>query len=68
MIAEVCPCKVSAGAAREVSPFARKSRDWKKHVEICRVFDIMLIDQERIYSPRDGNDRLLLGLKGGLNE
>ena len=28
----------------------------------------MLIDQETIYVPRHGNDRLLLGLKGSLNE
>ena len=28
----------------------------------------MLIDQETIYAPRHGNDRLLLGLKGSLNE
>ena len=28
----------------------------------------MLVDQETIYAPRQGNDRLLLGLKGSLNE
>ena len=28
----------------------------------------MLIDQETIYAPRQGNDRLLLGLKGSLND
>lgn len=28
----------------------------------------MLIDQETVYAPRDGNDRLLWGLKGSLNE
>src|SRR6266516_6360473 len=28
----------------------------------------VLIDQETIYAPRHGNDRLLLGLKGSLNE
>jgi DNA invertase Pin-like site-specific DNA recombinase len=27
-----------------------------------------LIDQEMVYAPRQGNDRLLLGLKGSLNE
>ena len=30
--------------------------------------DTVLIDQETIYAPRHGNDRLLLGLKGSLNE
>ena len=28
----------------------------------------MLIDQEMVYARRQGNDRLLLGLKGSLNE
>ena len=32
------------------------------------VVDTVLIDQETVYAPRQGNDRLLLGLKGSLNE
>ena len=35
---------------------------------MCRVVDTLLIDQETVYAPRHGNDRLLLGLKGSLNE
>src|SRR4051812_28954385 len=68
MVAEVCLGKVGAVAAREVSRFARNSRDWQQLVEMCRVVDTLLIDQEMIYAPRLGNDRLLLGLKGSLNE
>lgn len=30
--------------------------------------DTVLIDQETVYAPRQSNDRLLLGLKGSLNE
>jgi len=68
MIADVCLGKVGAVAAREVSRFARNSRDWQQLVEMCRVVDTVLIDQETVHAPRDGNDRLLLGLKGSLNE
>ncbi len=68
MVAEVCLGKVGAVAAREVSRFARNSRDWQQLVEMCRVVDTLLIDQEAVYAPRQGNDRLLLGLKGSLNE
>jgi DNA invertase Pin-like site-specific DNA recombinase len=68
MVAEVCLGKVGAVAAREVSRFARNSRDWQQLVEMCRVVDTVLIDQETIYEPRHSNDRLLLGLKGSLNE
>src|SRR5262244_1810049 len=53
MVAQVCLGKVGAVAARE---------------EMCRVVDTVLIDQETVYAPRHGNDRLLLGLKGSLNE
>ena len=68
MVAEVCLGKVGAVAAREVSRFARNSHDWQQLVEMCRVVDTLLVDQEAVYAPRQGNDRLLLGLKGSLNE
>src|SRR4051812_47238951 len=68
MVAEVCLGKVGAVAAREVSRFARNNRDWQQLVEMCRVVNTLLIDQETVYAPRLGNDRLLLGLKGSLNE
>src|ERR1700682_764568 len=68
MVADVCLGKVGAVAAREVSRFARNSREWQQLVEVCRVVDTVLIDQETVYAPRQGNDRLLLGLKGSLNE
>src|SRR6201984_2455742 len=67
-VAEVCLGKVGAVAAREVSRFARNSREWQQLVEVCRVVDTVLIDQEMVYAPRLSNDRLLLGLKGSLNE
>ena len=68
MVAQVCLGKGGAVAAREVSRFARNSHDWQQLIEICRVVDTVLVDQETIYAPRLGNDRLLLGLKGSLNE
>src|SRR5438128_2796298 len=37
MVAEVCMGKVGAVAAREVSRFARNSRQWQQLVEVCRV-------------------------------
>ena len=68
MVADVCLGKVGAVAAREVSRFARNSREWQQLVEVCRVVDTLLVDQETVYAPRQSNDRLLLGLKGSLNE
>src|SRR5437899_6771911 len=68
MVAQVCMGQVGAVAAREVSRVARNSREWQQLVEVCRVVDTVLIDLETVYSPRHSNDRLLLGLKGSLNE
>lgn len=68
MVAEVCLGKVGAVAAREVSRFARNSREWQQLVEVCRIVDTVLIDHETVYAPRQSNDRLLPGLKGSLNE
>ena len=60
--------KLARSRARELSRFARNSREWQKLIEVCRVVDTVLIDHEQVYSPRISNDRLLLGLKGSLNE
>jgi len=62
MVAEVSLGRVGAVAAWEVSRFARNSRDWQQLVEICRVLDVVLVDQDTVYTPRLSNDRLLLGL------
>lgn len=52
MVAEVCLGKVGAVAAREVSRFARNSGEWQHLVEVCRIVDTVLIDQETVYVPR----------------
>jgi hypothetical protein len=52
MVAEVCRCRVGAVCAREVSRFARNSREWQQLIEMCRVVDTLLVDQETVYAPR----------------
>ncbi|CDX11351.1 putative DNA recombinase [Mesorhizobium plurifarium] len=62
-------CLREVGARRgKYRTFARNSRDWQQLIAMCCVVDTMLVDQETVYAPRQGNDRLLLGLKGSLNE
>jgi excisionase family DNA binding protein len=68
LVAEVSLGRVGAVAARELSRLARNSRDWQQLIEVCRIVDTLLIDQETIYDARRSNDRLLLGLKGSMNE
>jgi hypothetical protein len=62
------PRKSRRGSGPRISRFARNSRDWQQLIEMCRVVDTVLIDQEMVYAPRQGNARLLLGLKWSLNE
>src|SRR4051794_1784276 len=40
MVAAVCLGKVGAVCAREVSRFARNSRDWQQLIEMCRVLQV----------------------------
>lgn len=68
LVTDVCMGEVGVVAARELSRFARNSREWQQLTEVCRVVDTVLIEHEQVYSPRVSNDRLLLGLKGSLNE
>ena len=48
MVTQVSMGELGAVAAREVSRFARNSREWQQLVEVCRVVDTVLIDQETI--------------------
>ena len=48
MVAEVCLGQVGAVAAREVSRFARNSREWQQLVEVSRIVDTLLVDQETV--------------------
>jgi DNA invertase Pin-like site-specific DNA recombinase len=68
MVAEVCLGNVGAVAAREISRFARNNKDWHHLVELYRMFDTLLVEQDVVYDARRANDRLLLGVKGSLSE
>ena len=64
MVAAVCLGKVGAVCAREVSRFARNSRDWQQLIEMCRVVDTVLVDQETIYAPGTATTACCSGSRG----
>ena len=64
MVAEVCLGKVGAVCAREVSRFARNSRDWQQLIEMCRVVDTVLIYQRRSMRPGTGMTDFSSGSRG----
>ena len=68
MVSDVCLGRVGIVAARDLSRLSRNSRDWQQLIEVSRFVHTLLADHETIYDPRLSNDRLLLGVKGSINE
>lgn len=60
--------KIGALFAIEVSRFARSSADWHHLLDLCGWGDVLIIDEQGTFDPKDPNDRLLLGLKGQMSE
>lgn len=65
---DVAHGRVGAIFSLEVSRLARSSADWHHLLDLCGLADVVIIDEQSIYTPRDYNDRLLLGLKGTMSE
>lgn len=59
---------VGAVFGLEISRFARSSADLMKLLELCSLFNTLVIDEDGIYDMSDFNDRLLIGLKGTMGE
>jgi DNA invertase Pin-like site-specific DNA recombinase len=59
-----------AGAifALEVSRLARTSQDWQRLLALCAVAEVVVADEQAIYDPRNGDDKLLLDVKGTMSE
>lgn len=68
MVADVGLGKIGIIVGYEVSRLARNCADWHRLLELCGVYDTLIGDSDGVYSPRDFNDRLLLGLKGTMSE
>ncbi len=65
---EVAHGRVGAIFALEVSRLARSSADWYRLLDLCGVADVVLVDEQSVYTPRNADDRMLLGLKGAMSE
>ena len=68
ILAEVSLNHVGIIFSIELSRLARSNKDWHQLIELCAIFGTMLADQDGLYNPTDYNDRLLLGLRGIMNE
>ncbi len=68
LLAEVGLDHVGIILGIELSRLARSNKDWHQLIELCAIFRTLLADQDGLYDPTDYNDRLLLGLRGMMNE
>ncbi len=68
LLSEVSLKHVGLILGLELSRLSRSSSDWHHLIDVCGVFGTLLCDEDRIYDPLDSNDRLLLGMKGAMNE
>ncbi|MER7694799.1 recombinase family protein [Streptomyces sp. NPDC097610] len=68
VVAKVCLGEAGAIFGLEFSRLARSSADFARLLELARLTDTLLIDDDGIYDLADINDRLLLGLKGQMSE
>jgi DNA invertase Pin-like site-specific DNA recombinase len=68
ILAEVTMDHVGLILGTEMSRVARNNKDWHHLMEMCAIFGTILADEDRVYDPRDPEDRLLLGFKGTISE
>ncbi len=68
LVTEVGLGKVGIVLMLEASRLARNNSDWYRLIEICGLASTLIGDESAVYSPREPNDRLLLGVKGTLSE
>lgn len=67
VISEVARGHVGAVVSREVSRLSRTDKDWCHLLEVCQVFDTLVLDEERVYDLSEIDDQLMLGIKGTLS-
>ncbi len=60
--------KAGAIFALEVSRLARCSQDWQRLLALCAVARVVVVDEQAIYDPQNGDDKLLLDFKGTMSE
>ncbi len=65
---EVAHGEVGAILALEISRVARSSADWQQLLRLCRVANVLVIDEQAVYDPALADDRLLLDLRGTMSE
>ena len=67
LVGSVARGEVGIIMSREVSRLSRTDKDWCHLLEVCRVFDTLLAEDDRIYDLSQMDDQLVLGIKGTMS-
>jgi DNA invertase Pin-like site-specific DNA recombinase len=68
IIADVCVGEVGIILGLQVSRLARNAADWFPLLEMCKLTETLIADEEGVYDVNDRNDCLGLGVKGLFSE
>lgn len=68
IVGEVCVGEVGIILGLQVSRLARNSADWFPLLEMCKLTETLIADEEGVYDVNDRNDCLGLGVKGIFSE
>jgi len=68
ILANICLGNVGAIFILYASRLARNGREWHQVLEMCSLFDVLIIDRDTVYDPSLPNDRLWLGMQGSFSE
>jgi DNA invertase Pin-like site-specific DNA recombinase len=68
LVGQVSLGEVGAIFGLEISRLARSSADLLQLLEICALYETIVIDEDGFYDLNDFNDRLILGFKGTMSE
>ena len=67
VLSEIAVGRVGLLLSREVSRLLRTDKDWCQLVEVCRLFDTLIGDNDGLYDVGTTNDQLILGIKGTMS-
>jgi len=68
LISNICLGNIGAIFILYASRLARNGKEWHHSLEMCSLFNVLIIDRDTIYDPHLPNDRLWLGMQGSFSE
>jgi DNA invertase Pin-like site-specific DNA recombinase len=68
LISAVARSEVGIVMSLEVSRLSRNDADWYHLVHLCRWTGTLIADEQGIYDPSAGADRMVLGIRGQVSE